>query len=125
MSDLEVVYAWFSCQGAKWIQSGSILSASHHGAWSQLPSAFRQASGIPSVREQNVGKENEMNLHGASAAQEAQRLAMIANGIHRDKVRSAERVCCPEAEPPTLAAHIVYGVTVVGFLVMCVLAALP
>jgi hypothetical protein len=65
-----------------------------------------------------------MNLHGASAVQEAQRLAMIADETHRQKERSAEGACNHEGEPPTLAGYILYGVTVLGFLAMCVLGAL-
>lgn len=65
-----------------------------------------------------------MNSHGICAVQEAQRMAMIGNETHQDKDRSAEGSGCREAEPPSLAGYIVYGVTVIGFLIMCVLAAL-
>lgn len=65
-----------------------------------------------------------MNLHGASAVHQARQLAAIALEMHRDKERCVEGVGIHETESPTLAGYIVYVVTVLGFMIACVLAAL-
>ena len=65
-----------------------------------------------------------MNFHGASAVQQAQQEVIISDERHREKLRSTEGSRSREPESPTLAGYIVYVVTVVGFLIMCVSAAL-
>ncbi len=64
-----------------------------------------------------------MNFYEVSALHQARRLAMVADAQPRVKERSAETPFCPELDSPTLAGYIVYVVTVIGFVMMCVLCA--
>jgi hypothetical protein len=65
-----------------------------------------------------------MNFHGASAVHHAQGLAMIAHENHRAKERRVDGPSDHDPESPTLAGYIVYVVTVMGFVIMCVLCGL-
>ena len=65
-----------------------------------------------------------MRFHGNSAAQQAHALAMIIDDNHRAKEESSEEPRSHETGDPTLTGYIVYFITVVGFLAMCVSAAL-
>lgn len=65
-----------------------------------------------------------MRFHGTSAVQQAHALAMSIDDNQRAKEESPEGPCGHETEPPTLAGYIVYVITVLGFLSMCVWGAL-
>jgi hypothetical protein len=65
-----------------------------------------------------------LRFHGNSAVQQAHALAMIIDDNHRAKEESSEEPCSRETESPTRAGYIVYVITVLGFLAMCVSAAL-
>lgn len=64
-----------------------------------------------------------MRFHGTSAVQQAHAPAMIIED-HRTKQESSEEPCSRETESPTRAGYIVYVITALVFLAMCVSAAL-
>jgi hypothetical protein len=98
------VYALFSQEGAKWIQSGSTFGRDF---WLKV----------------ETWKENAVHSYGNSAVQQAQTLTMTLDDNHRAKQQSSEEARSREEESPTLAGYIVYVTTVLGFLTMCVLSA--
>ena len=65
-----------------------------------------------------------MDFCRAFGVHQAHRLMMIAEENRQDGEGSAEGPSKPGAGSPTLAGYIVYVVTVIGFLTMCVLGAL-
>lgn len=65
-----------------------------------------------------------MRLYEDSAVAKAHARALTMDDIHAVKQESSEEHCNLTLESPTLAGYIVYVITVLGFLTMCVLSAL-
>jgi hypothetical protein len=63
-----------------------------------------------------------MQLYGNPAMPHA--LAMTNDDNHRTEGEDPEEPPSPDVEPPSLAGYIVYVITVLGFLTMCVSGAL-
>ena len=65
-----------------------------------------------------------MHVYGDSAARHADMPAMIIDDNPRDKEQSSEEPCSDKTQSPSLAGYIVYVITLLGFLTMCVSVAL-
>jgi hypothetical protein len=81
------------------------------------------SAGFPAGRR-NAVEENAMQLYGNAAVPRVHALAMNIDSNDRDKEEGSEEPPSHEAEPPSLAGYIVYVITVLGFLTMCVSGAL-
>ncbi len=68
--------------------------------------------------------ESAMQFYRSSAARQAARLAITIDKTRSTDVYPSEEPHRLEIESPTLAGYIVYVVTVLGFLTMCVSGAL-
>lgn len=67
--------------------------------------------------------KNAMQLHGNSAVAQAHTRAITRDDNHAVKQECFEDHCNLKLESPTLAGYIVYVITVLGFLTMCVSSA--
>lgn len=67
--------------------------------------------------------ENAMQSYGNSPVAQAHALPITIHDNHAVKPENSEVGCNLKLESPTLAGYIVYVITVLGFLTMCVSSA--